>query len=136
MILDEGWVSAAEAKMRGRFTTPSDCDCHVWTRGRDWDGYGIVRIGTVSYRAHRVAWMLSALLPIPDGLYVCHVCDNPPCVNSRHLFLGTPRQNNRDRADKGAMFGVTREAITRINTGRNWSYVRAPEAVSALAARR
>lgn len=50
--------------------------------------------------AHRAAWILSRG-PIPKGMCVLHRCDNPPCVNPDHLFLGTKRDNNLDCFSKG-----------------------------------
>lgn len=50
--------------------------------------------------AHRKAWE-DTHGAIPLGLYVCHHCDNPPCCNPEHLFLGTPQQNMDDAKAKG-----------------------------------
>lgn len=74
--------------------------CHEWTGCINAYGYGIVGIKYKKYLAHRVAWEL-ANGPIPDGLSVCHSCDNPPCVNLEHLWLGTHKENMADRDAKG-----------------------------------
>lgn len=77
-------------------------ECWEWTASRDKAGYGKISTERDSSprRANRVAWELHHG-PIPDGLWVLHRCDNPPCVNPAHLFLGTPRDNILDMHKKG-----------------------------------
>jgi HNH endonuclease len=76
--------------------------CWEWTGLRRHPGYGVVSWAPegTSRVASRVSWEL-VNGPIPDRLFACHKCDNPPCVRPSHLFLGTQRDNMRDCADKG-----------------------------------
>ena len=75
-------------------------DCREWTGARDARGYGMIGYQGKTERTHRVAWIL-AKGPIPAHRFVCHTCDNPPCCNPLHLFLGTPVDNMRDAQHKG-----------------------------------
>lgn len=81
-------------------------DCWVWTAAKDWCGYGFFGYSEgatrVNDKAHRFAWKLH-FGPIPEGMHVCHHCDNPPCVRVDHLFLGTPLINARDKMSKGRL---------------------------------
>ena len=78
-------------------TTP----CWIWTAFCNADGYGVFGTGAKTLISpHRFSWELH-FGPIPDGLWVLHKCDNPPCVNPSHLFLGTQLDNIQDMLSKG-----------------------------------
>lgn len=75
--------------------------CWPWRAKRDKHGYG--KFGTVGKHqthASRVAWELTHG-PLPHELHVCHACDNPPCCNPAHLFVGSRRDNMADAVQKG-----------------------------------
>lgn len=86
---------------RVRVGEPDECWPYL---GRvDKDGYGVFpsrRFPGNAVRAHRYAYLLKCG-PIPDGLFVCHTCDQPVCVNPAHFWLGTSADNTADKMKKG-----------------------------------
>jgi hypothetical protein len=93
-----------DLKVQARFwakveTGPADA-CWPWMACRFHTGYGKLALDGKAVFANRVAWVLTHG-PIPESLDVLHRCDNPPCCNPAHLFLGTHADNMRDRSEKG-----------------------------------
>lgn len=81
-------------------STDRSTGCWEWTQRRDRQGYGFIPIKRIPYRTHRIAWMVTHGM-ITQQQYVLHRCDNPPCINPDHLFLGTAKTNALDRIAKG-----------------------------------
>jgi len=93
-------------------------ECWPWTHGKTLAGYGQTTVNGEKRLAHRLAWEL-AVGPIPAGLCILHRCDNPPCCNPAHLFLGTKKDNAADAIAKGRPFGRPRQ--THCNRGHEFT---------------
>ena len=77
--------------------------CWIWMHARNWKGYGVIRTGGKTVRAHRVAYECATGKRAPQQADVCHRCDNPTCVNPGHLFVGSRSDNMKDCSAKGRL---------------------------------
>jgi hypothetical protein len=122
--------------------------CWNWTGAKRGD-YGCIHDGGPKRPVHRVSYEIHHGA-IPNGLFVCHKCDNPICVNPAHLFLGTHDDNMADKVAKGRQsatlseadviairaaegfslrelsnqYGVSRPQILRIRSGEKWTHLK------------
>ena len=87
-----------EQRFFGRFAK-LETGCWQWRAHTDKDGYGVLPGDSKNTRAHRFSYEFHKG-PIPDGLVICHHCDNPGCVNPEHLFVGTKKDNAQDALRK------------------------------------
>jgi len=106
-------------------------DCFEYTGARGADGYGRASLNNKLQYVHRLAYV-DAFGEIPQGLHVLHKCDNPPCINPAHLFLGTNKDNIVDRMQKGRRGGPVKKTVCknghplsgdnlgRVKTGRTY----------------
>lgn len=121
------WVRAGGAAEQRRYARKTDTleqrirsgsrrvpsGCIEWVKGCNQFGYGYLNFRGISYRVHRAAFEL-AHGQIPDGMVVCHRCDNRRCLNVEHLFLGTGLDNMRDMTAKGRQLHGERHHSARI----------------------
>ena len=104
------WMKVASRQRQGRFVehfwervaAPDDRGCRLWLGPTNRDGgYGVVSNGRRDQvYAHRLVWILAYGEPPADRPWVLHRCDNPPCCELTHLFIGTAADNNADMAAK------------------------------------
>ena len=101
----------------------SNKECWNWLGVKYKKGYGCFDKRTGERRAHRYSWKLHNG-EIPDGLFVLHHCDNPSCVNPKHLWLGTAKDNTRDMMRKnrdgviGEKNGMSKLNENKVKTAR------------------
>lgn len=102
------------ARILRRIDTSGGPDaCHPWTGalrkeprlGCMSGNYGLAWLNGKVRRVHRLVWIAEHGEPPPATPKVLHSCDNPPCCNLRHLFLGTSKDNSRDMVQKGRQGG-------------------------------
>ena len=108
--------------------------CWEWTGDRTTSGYGQVRPAGKRIMVTRLAhetW----IGPIPEGQWILHHCDNPPCYNPAHIYAGTPKQNAADMVRRGRARGGSLPPERRI-AGQRWSARLTPDAVLEIRRRR
>jgi len=81
------------------YTVDEETGCWNWNSANG--GYGIFWADNKNVNAHRWYWEYLNNQTLPPNLYVCHHCDNPPCVNPDHMFIGDSRDNQLDAQKKG-----------------------------------
>lgn len=86
--------------MKEKYKVNKETGCWEWQLGKIGSGYGALYVNGHQVLAHRFFYEQEKG-EIPEGLFACHACDNPPCVNPEHIFIGTQSDNIMDATLKG-----------------------------------
>lgn len=93
-------------------------ECWPWNGSKNKKGYGEFFLDGKVQKSHRVAWR-HQYGPVPAGLFVLHHCDNPSCVNPKHLFLGTASDNMQDALRKGRLRPLITSGQSHFKSGHS-----------------
>jgi hypothetical protein len=120
-----GWKTSDVARFWSNVEIGTESDCWRWTGSvRNKRGYGSFSFRYWQFLASRASWAI-ANGPIPTGMLILHHCDNPPCVNPAHLYLGTAEDNRRDAVEreryKGKGQADWRKSLTHCRHGHEYT---------------
>ena len=110
-------MQSSNARFLGRLKNMQN-GCIEWQGPRDKNGYGRLSYNGRPMLAHRVAWHIANNSVSNTDLMICHHCDNPPCCNPAHLFVGTAADNVKDMWRKGREAALKPRVGSDVNTSK------------------